>query len=97
MGILQVTPEQAVAGTPITISGSHLPANAKVELTWSTANATWMVQAEPDTVNYLGSADKKFAVVLATTTTSAKGTLQRVAQGARRLRRAARHLRRHQG
>ena len=34
-----------------------------------------MVQAEPDTVNYLGSADTKFAVVLATTTTSAKGTL----------------------
>jgi hypothetical protein len=75
MGILQVTPEQAVAGTPIRISGSDLPANAKVQLTWSTADATWMVQAEPDTVNYMGSADTKFAVVLATTTTSAKGAL----------------------
>ena len=74
IGLLQVTPEEAVAGTPITISGSHLPANAKVELTWSTADATWLVQPEPDTVNYLGRTDTEFAVVLKTTTTSASGS-----------------------
>jgi len=73
MGILQVTPDEAVAGAPMTISGSHLPANAKLELTWSTAKATWMVEPEPGTVNYLGRADEKFAVVLATTTTNAGG------------------------
>jgi hypothetical protein len=74
MGVLHVTPDQAVAGAPMTISGSHLPANAKVELTWSSANATWLVEPEPDTVNYLGRADTLFAVVLKTTTTNASGS-----------------------
>ena len=76
MGILAVTPDEGVAGTPVTISGSHLAANAKVELTWSTANATWLVQAEPDTVNYLGRSDTLFAVVLDTTTTDANGSFK---------------------
>jgi hypothetical protein len=76
MGILQVTPDEGVAGTPITISGSQLPANAKVELTWSTANATWLVQTEPDTVNYLGRSDTEFAVVLDTTSTNANGAFK---------------------
>ena len=74
MGILQVSPDEGVAGAPLTISGSHLPANANVELTWSTADATWLVQAKPDTVNYLGRSDTLFAVVLDTTTTSASGS-----------------------
>jgi hypothetical protein len=76
MGILQVTPDQAVAGTLITISGSQLPANKKVELTWSTADATWLVQTEPDTVNYLGRSDTEFAVVLDTTTTNSSGAFK---------------------
>jgi hypothetical protein len=74
MGLLDVTPDQGVAGTPMTISGKQLPANASVELTWSTASATWMVQTEPDTVNYLGRSDTLFAVVLDTTTTNASGS-----------------------
>jgi hypothetical protein len=74
IGILAVTPDQGVAGTPLTISGSKLPANAKVELTWSTADATWLVQTEPDTVNYLGRSDTLLTVVLATTTTDASGS-----------------------
>ncbi|MGA3220694.1 MAG: hypothetical protein ABSE77_16700 [Acidimicrobiales bacterium] len=76
MGILEVTPDQGVAGTPITISGSHLAPNTKIELTWSTANATWMVQSEPDTVNYLGRTDTLMAVALTTTTTDAQGSFQ---------------------
>ncbi|HMK97577.1 MAG TPA: hypothetical protein VK425_08545, partial [Acidimicrobiales bacterium] len=76
MGILQVTPDQGVAGVPITISGSKLPTNAQVELTWSTADATWMVQTAPDTVNYLGRADTLFAVVIGTTTTNAQGSFE---------------------
>jgi hypothetical protein len=55
MGILDVSPDQGGAGAPITISGSHLPANAKVDLTWSTANVTWLLDPEADTVNYLVS------------------------------------------
>jgi len=76
MGILEVTPDQGVAGTPITVSGSLLPPNAVVELTWSTANATWLVQAEPDTVNYLGRADTNFAVVIKRTSTNAEGSFR---------------------
>jgi len=76
MGILQVTPDQGAAGVPITISGSKLPANSQVELTWSTADATWMVQTAPDTVNYLGRADTLFAVVIGTTTTNAQGAFK---------------------
>ncbi len=74
IGILKVSPDQGVAGTPMTISGSQLAPNAKVELTWSTANATWLVQTAPDTVNYLGRSDTLLAVVLATTNTDAKGS-----------------------
>jgi hypothetical protein len=76
IGILNVSPDQGVAGTPVTISGSGLPANASVELTWSTADATWLVQTEADTVNYRGSMDKYFSVVLDTTTTSAAGAFK---------------------
>jgi hypothetical protein len=73
MGLLQVTPDEGVAGSPLRITGSHLPANKQVELTWSTADATWLVQAKPDTVNYLGRSDKLFNVVLDTTSTNASG------------------------
>ena len=75
MGILQVTPDQAVAGTLITISGSQLPANKKVELTWSTADATWLVQTEPDG-ELPRSLRYQFAVVLDTTTTNSSGAFK---------------------
>ena len=74
MGILNVVPDQGTAGTPITISGSHLPRNAHLELTWSTADVTWVLDPEPGTVNYLGRKETKFAVVLATTTTNGRGS-----------------------
>ncbi len=76
MGILTVTPDQAVAGKPFTIStnsASNLAANTSYELTWSTANATWNVDPEADTVNYLGRTDSLFNVVLANVTTNATG------------------------
>lgn len=73
MGILDVQPDQGVSGTPITISGSHLPANAQIDLTWSTANVTWVLDPEPGTVNYLGRQETKYAVVLKKVTTSASG------------------------
>jgi hypothetical protein len=76
MGILDVAPDQGFVGTPVTISGSHLPANAKVELTWSTANVTWVLDPEADTVNYMGRKETNFAIVLATTTTDKSGHLR---------------------
>ncbi len=74
MGILDVSPDQGIAGSPMTISGAHLPANAKVELTWSSANVTWLLDPEADTVNYLGRDETKFFTVLATTTTGTSGS-----------------------
>lgn len=73
MGILKVNPDQAVAGTPVHISGSHLPANASVEITWSSANNTWVVDPEPDSVNYLGRTSTPVTVVLTHATTNAVG------------------------
>ena len=73
MGILGVKPDTGLSGTPVKITGTGLPKHAKVTLTWSTANATWVVDPSPGTVNYMGRQSTKFAVVLAKTTTNAKG------------------------
>jgi hypothetical protein len=74
MGILKTTPDVAVAGTKFTISGTELPANKDVALTWSTATVTWTVDPRPDTVDYLGRQTTKLTVVLAHATTDAKGS-----------------------
>lgn len=70
---LTVSPEAGVAGSPMTISGSGLAPNTKIDLTWSTANDTWAAQVEPDTANYLGRVTTELTVSLARTTTDAKG------------------------
>ncbi len=74
MSNLTVTPDQGVSGTPMTINGSGLPANASLTLTWSTSSATWVADVEPNTVNYLGTSYANFSVVVATVTTSASGS-----------------------
>ena len=76
MGILEVKPDQAVAGKPFTIStetGSNLAPNTSYQLTWSTADATWNLDPEADTVNYLGRSATYFNVVLTTVRTDASG------------------------
>jgi hypothetical protein len=73
MGNLTLTPYSGVEGTPFTISGAGLAPNASVELTWSTANVSWNVDAEPNSVNYLGRAQSNFNVVLANVTADATG------------------------
>ena len=73
MGLLQTTPDTGVAGTKFTLSGSALPANQNVTITWSSANVTWIVDPRPDSVDYLGRQTTKLAVVLAQTTTNASG------------------------
>jgi hypothetical protein len=57
----------------MTIAGAGLPDNTSVQLEWATANATWVVGADPSTVNYLGANYTKINVVLDTVTTSATG------------------------
>ena len=76
MGILDVVPDQGVVGTPMTISGTALRPSTTVELTWSTADVTWMLNPQPGTVNYMGRYESKFAVVLDTVKTDAKGAFK---------------------
>ncbi len=76
MGILNVVPDQGVVGTPMTISGSGLPAGTALQLTWSTANVTWVLSPQAGTVNYMGRSETKFAVVLDRVKTDAKGAFK---------------------
>ncbi len=52
---LTTSPDAGVAGTPFTVSGTGLTPNTSLQLVWGTNTATWSVDAEPYTVNYLGS------------------------------------------
>ncbi len=73
MKLLKTAPDVAVAGTPITISGTGLPAGKDVALTWGTANVDWVLDARADSVDYLGRKATKLTVQLATARTSASG------------------------
>ena len=73
MGVLTTSPDVAVAGKKFTITGTGLPPNKNVTLTWGTANVTWVVEARPDSVDYLGRKADKFNVVLGQTSTDATG------------------------
>ena len=82
---LTTSPDAGVAGTPFTLSGTGLAANTALQLTWGTNTATWSVDAEPNTVNYLGSvysplsagsllnSSNSMYVNMATVTTDANG------------------------
>ena len=70
---LSVTPSTGFIGTPMTIAGAGLPASTSVQLEWATATATWVVGADPSTVNYLGTNFNKINVVLDTVTTTSAG------------------------
>jgi len=52
---LTTSPDVGVAGTPFTLSGSGLTPNTALQVVWGTNTATWSVDAEPYSVNYLGS------------------------------------------
>ncbi|HET9059657.1 MAG TPA: hypothetical protein VFN61_07025 [Acidimicrobiales bacterium] len=75
IGILSVSPDQGPVGTPITVTGAHLRAHTTVEITWSTAETSWMVQAKPDTVNYLGRYSKPVTTVIGSASTDGQGRL----------------------
>ena len=82
---LTTSPNAGVTGTPITLSGSGLTPNTALQLTWGTNTATWSVDPEPFTVDYLGSVyspisaasllnnSNSMYVNLATVTTDASG------------------------
>ena len=66
IGALKTTPDIGVAGTTFSISGSGLAPGKDVSLVWNTANVTWVVDARPDSVDYMGRKADKLNVVLAT-------------------------------
>ena len=70
---LGISPSQGFVGTPITISGKGLPANASLPLTWSTLDGTWVTDIQPNSVNYLGTKYTKYNVDIVTVTTDANG------------------------
>jgi len=78
MGLLKVSPDISTPGKKFEISGTGLPASKPVTITWSTANVTWLLDARPDSVDYLGRQTTKFPVVLAQTTTDASGAFSAV-------------------
>jgi hypothetical protein len=73
---LKATPDIAVAGTMTTISGAGLPASKDVTLTWSTATIDWVLDARPDSVDYLGRKATNFPVLLTTARTDASGAFK---------------------
>ena len=95
MGVLKADPRHRRCPAPRSRSpGTSLPAEQDVSIVWATANVDWVLDAEPDSVDYLGRKATKIAVVLATATTDASGAFSVRAQGAAGLRRHPRHLRR---
>src|SRR3954454_8175302 len=73
IGVLATKPDIGLAGQTFTLSGSGLAPSKDVSIVWNTANVTWVVDARPDSVDYLGRKADKINVVLATTKTDAQG------------------------
>ena len=70
---LTTKPDVAVAGTDFTVSGKGLPANKDVLLTWSTATVDWLLDARPDSVDYIGRKTTTYNVQLGVAHTDASG------------------------
>ena len=73
LGILRATPDKGPAGSKFTLSGTGLPANKEVSIVWATTNVTWILDARPDSVDYIGRKSDAVNVVLAKRTTDASG------------------------
>ncbi|HEV8461879.1 MAG TPA: hypothetical protein VGQ38_14345 [Gaiellaceae bacterium] len=71
--LLTTKPDTAIAGSDFTVSGSGLPAGKPVTLTWSTANVDWLLDARPDSVDYLGRKATSYNVQLGTAQTDSSG------------------------
>lgn len=75
-GTIAISPQTALVGSDMTISGKSLPANTPVQLVWGTTeNASWAVEVTPATVNYLGVnfTTTPLFIDIATITTDAQG------------------------
>ncbi len=73
MATLSVTPAQAIVGDPIVVAGKGLTPSTTLTLTWSTSDASWVAEIQPNTVNYMGTSTSNYYVNMATVTTDATG------------------------
>ena len=74
IGILKATPDTLAAGAKFTLSGTKLAPGKQVSIVWMTSKVDWILDARPDSVDYLGQQEtKNVAVVLGTATTDASG------------------------
>jgi hypothetical protein len=74
MGQLKVTPDVGLPGTKFSVAGVGLPPNTPVTLVWGTANVTWIVDARPDSVDYLGRSATKIQDVIGSAKTDSTGS-----------------------
>src|SRR4249920_1940426 len=75
MTILKAAPDVAVPGTAFTLTGSGLPANRDVSIVWMTASVTYILDARPDSVDYIGEKSDKISTLIGKATTDATGKL----------------------
>jgi hypothetical protein len=74
VGLLKTSPDVALPGSKFTVSGTGLPAGKSVVVTWSTANVDWVLDARPDSVDYLGRKATKLTVQVGKAQTDSNGT-----------------------
>jgi len=75
MKTMTTKPDIARAGTQLTFTASGLPASAEVALVWMTANVRYVLDAKPDSVDYIGRKVEKIGVLLGKGRTNAAGAL----------------------
>lgn len=73
MGLLKVDPSNGPVGTAFTISGSGAGAGKTVSFVWGTATVDWLLDARPDSVDYIGRKTTNISVVLGSATADANG------------------------
>jgi hypothetical protein len=76
MGILRAAPDRGAAGTKFKLTAGGLPAGRMASIVWATSKVDWVLDARPDSVDYLGQKESKNVdVVLATARIGAGGAL----------------------
>ena len=70
---LEVTPQQGFVGSEFSVIGKGVKPNTAMDLVWSTSDATWLADVQPNTVNYMGVKYSKFYVNMAKVTTDTTG------------------------
>ncbi len=74
--VLKAVPDTGPPGTPFTLTGSGLPPNTDVDITWSTATKQYILDVVPDSVDFYGRQFNPVDVVIARGRTDPQGNLR---------------------